>query len=143
MLWQRKLRGLIVRVRAVAALLLFFFQHVLALVSLSFQVSFLNQESLVVLSPGAAVHRPGGISPLPIGSMLVPLPGGRRAAVNWTRGTVRQAALPSVRRGAASTEPGGGSRLRSSSGASSVRLRSLPFEFMFDTLAVDCADLSS
>ena len=37
---------------------------------------------------------------------------------------------------AASTEPGGGSRLRSSTGASSVRLRSLPFEFRFVTL--DC-----
>ena len=33
----------------------------------------------------------------------------------------------------ASTEPSGGSRLRSSSGASGVRLRSLPFEFMFTT----------
>jgi len=42
--------------------------------------------------------------------------------------------LLSVRLSAANTEPGRGSRLRSSSGASSARLSSLPFEFMVAAL---------
>ena len=50
----------------------FFSLRVLALVSPSFQVSFLQPGK--VFSSGAAVHGPGGIPP--IGSMLVPLPGG-------------------------------------------------------------------
>ena len=43
-----------------------------------------------VFSSGAAAHGPGGMSPLLIGSMLVPLPGYRPSAVNLSRGTVRQ-----------------------------------------------------
>ena len=53
----------------------------------------LDLTSLLVLR--SMGQGPGGISPLPIGSMLVPLPGGRPAAVNWYRGTVRQATLGS------------------------------------------------
>jgi len=100
---QRELRGLSARVRAVAELLRVFSLRVLALVSPSLQVSF----SRKVFSSGAAVHGPGGISPLSIGSALVPLPGGRPVAVNWSRGAPCVKLLL-VHRIAASTEPGGG-----------------------------------
>ena len=74
------------------ALLCVFSLRVLALVIVRFR---LVSSARKVSSLGAAVHGPGGILPLPIGSMLIPLPGGRPTAVNWSRGTVRQAALGS------------------------------------------------
>ena len=71
--------------------------RVLALVSPSFHVSFFNQECLLFECCGPWARGNVIYISLPIGSMLVPLPGGRSAAVNWSRGTVRRATLGSSR----------------------------------------------
>jgi len=110
----------------------FFSLRVLALVSPSFQVSFLQpgKSSLRVLrSMGQGEYHHCQLAVCwshcrrsPPGSELE----SRCRASSYSRFVeVLQV-----------SSPVGGSRLRSSSGASSVRLRSLPFEFMFDSL--DC-----
>jgi len=91
-LQQRELRWLGVRVRAVAALLRVFSLRVLALV-IRFRLVFFNQESLLFgrcgpWAQGNYHHRYHQLA-------VAPVPGGRPAAVNWSRGTVRQATLGS------------------------------------------------
>ena len=140
MLRQCELRGMSVRVRAVAVLSLrccvFFSLRVLALVSPSFQVSFLQpgKSSLRVLRSMGQ----GEYHHCQLAVCWSHCRGGHPPAVNWSRGTVRQATLGSSKccKYRARWGRGLGFAVRSSSGASSVRLRSLPFEFMFDTL--DC-----
>ena len=73
---KRELRGLGVRVRAVAALFRFFFLSGCFCARPSFVFGYFFQPgSLFFGCSGAAVHGPGGISPPPIFIILVPLLG--------------------------------------------------------------------